>query len=133
METGKEARSPKSGGGPPWDSCPKGTDRPAWAPLAIDRSVWLVYPGSMARTWQLQEAKARFSELVEEALKGEPQLVTRRGRKAVVVLDWETYARLTGEKLALWQALRAPTPLPNDEAEALFARTEAEHREVSLF
>ena len=87
----------------------------------------------MAKTWQLQEAKARFSKLVEEALKGEPQLVTRRGRKAVVVLDWETYARLTGEKLALWQALRAPTPLPNDEAEALFARTEAEYREVSLF
>jgi antitoxin (DNA-binding transcriptional repressor) of toxin-antitoxin stability system len=26
----------------------------------------------MARTWQLQEAKARFSKLVEEALKGEP-------------------------------------------------------------
>jgi prevent-host-death family protein len=133
METGKEARSPKSGGGLPWDPCPKGTARPAWAPSAIDRSVWLVYPGPMARTWQLQEAKARFSKLVEEALKGEPQLVTRRGRKAVVVLDWETYARLTGEKLALWQALRAPTPLPNDEAEALFARTEAEHREVSLF
>jgi prevent-host-death family protein len=133
METGKEARSPKSGRGPPWDPCPKGTARPVWAPSAIDRSVWLVYPGPMARTWQLQEAKARFSELVEEALKGEPQLVTRRGRKAVVVLDWETYARLTGEKLALWQALRAPTPLPNDEAEALFARTEAEHREVSLF
>jgi len=44
----------------------------------------------MAKTWQLQEAKARFSKLVEEALKGEPQLVTRRGRKAVVVLDWET-------------------------------------------
>ena len=87
----------------------------------------------MAKTWQLQEAKARFSKLVEEALKGEPQLVTRRGRKAVVVLDWETYARLTGEKLTLWQALRAPTPLPNDEAEALFAWTEAEHREVSLF
>jgi len=86
----------------------------------------------MAKTWQLQEAKARFSQLVEEALKGQPQLVTRRGRKAVVVLDWETYARLTGENLSLWQALRAPTPLPNQEAEALFARPEAEHREVSL-
>lgn len=86
----------------------------------------------MVKTWQLQEAKARFSKLVEEALKGQPQLVTRRGRKAVVVLDWETYARLAGEKLSLWQALRAPTPLPNDEAETLFARPEAEHREVSL-
>jgi prevent-host-death family protein len=134
METGKEARSPKSGGVRLGTPAPKGPPVPRGRPLlAIDQSVWLVYPGPMAKTWQLQEAKARFSKLVEEALKGEPQLVTRRGRKAVVVLDWETYARLTGEKLALWQALRAPTPLPNDEAEALFARTEAEHREVSLF
>ncbi|GAA6751825.1 type II toxin-antitoxin system Phd/YefM family antitoxin [Thermus antranikianii] len=86
----------------------------------------------MAKTWQLQEAKARFSQLVEEAMKGQPQLVTRRGRKAVVVLDWETYARLTGGDLSLWQALRPPKPLPNEEPGALFARVEAEPREVSL-
>lgn len=86
----------------------------------------------MARTWQLQEAKARFSQLVEEAMKGQPQLVTRRGRKAVVVLDWETYARLTGADLNLWEALRPPKPLANEEAEALFARPQVEPREVSL-
>ncbi|MFN4074082.1 MAG: type II toxin-antitoxin system Phd/YefM family antitoxin [Thermus sp.] len=80
----------------------------------------------MIRTWRLQEAKARFSQLVDEAMKGQPQLVTRRGRKAVVVLDWESYARLTGADLSLWQALRLPKPLPNEEAEALFSRLEAE-------
>lgn len=86
----------------------------------------------MGKTWQLQEAKARFSQLVEEAMRGQPQVVTRRGRKAVVVLDWETYAWLTGGDLSLWQALRPPVPLANQEAEALFARLEAEPREVSL-
>ena len=80
----------------------------------------------------IAEAKARFSQLVEEAMRGQPQLVIRRGRKAVVVLDWETYSRHTGADLSLWQALRPPKPLPNEEAEALFARVEAEPREVSL-
>lgn len=90
---------------------------------AADRDKKLVH---------IAETKARFSQLVEKAMKGEPQLVTRRGRKAVVVLDWETYTRLTGADLSLWQALRPPKPLPNEEAEAPFARVEAEPREVSL-
>lgn len=47
-------------------------------------------------TWKLEDAKNRFSELVRRALKHEPQLVTRHGRKAVVVLSAEDYERLTG-------------------------------------
>lgn len=45
-------------------------------------------------TWKLQDAKNRFSEVVEEALKGHPQHVTRRGKPAVVVLSEADYARL---------------------------------------
>jgi len=37
--------------------------------------------------WRLQDAKAHFSQVVEAALQGEPQHVTRRGKKAVVVLS----------------------------------------------
>jgi len=37
-------------------------------------------------TWQLQEAKSRFSELVDCTLAEGPQLVTRRGAEAVVVI-----------------------------------------------
>ncbi|MBT4814189.1 MAG: type II toxin-antitoxin system prevent-host-death family antitoxin [Lentisphaerae bacterium] len=37
-------------------------------------------------TWQLQEAKARFSELVNQALESGPQTVTRRGQEAVMVV-----------------------------------------------
>jgi len=44
--------------------------------------------------WRLQDAKAKFSQLVELALQGEPQHVTRRGREAVVVLSEARYRAL---------------------------------------
>jgi prevent-host-death family protein len=47
-------------------------------------------------TWQLQQAKNRFSELVEAALRKGPQEVTRHGKPAVVVVSKEEYDRLTG-------------------------------------
>ena len=37
------------------------------------------------RTWQLQEARRRFSEVVDQALADGPQRVTRHGKQAVVV------------------------------------------------
>lgn len=45
-------------------------------------------------TWQLQDAKNKFSEVVDKALKGEPQEITRRGKKAVVVMSIEYYQKL---------------------------------------
>ncbi|PZQ96082.1 MAG: type II toxin-antitoxin system prevent-host-death family antitoxin [Cereibacter sphaeroides] len=47
--------------------------------------------------WTLQDAKNRFSAVVEAALAGRPQEVTRRGRPAVVVLAAEEYRRLLTE------------------------------------
>ena len=44
--------------------------------------------------WSLQDAKNRFSAVVNAALGGAPQTVTRRGRPAVVVLAVEDYMRL---------------------------------------
>ena len=49
------------------------------------------------RTWELQEAKSRFSEVVDLTLTEGPQLVTRQGAEAVVVLAAEDYHRLVGE------------------------------------
>jgi prevent-host-death family protein len=46
------------------------------------------------RSWPVQEAKAKFSELVETALAEGPQLVTKRGDEAVVVVPVETWKRL---------------------------------------
>jgi antitoxin Phd len=44
--------------------------------------------------WTLQDAKNRFSAVVEAAQRGEPQLVTKRGTPAVVVVAAEEFARL---------------------------------------
>ncbi len=49
------------------------------------------------RTWGLQKAKTRFSEIVDLTMAEGPHLVTRRGAEAVVVLAAEDYHRLFGE------------------------------------
>ena len=43
------------------------------------------------KTYQLNEARARFSQLVERALAGEPQRVTRYGKEAVVIVSEEEW------------------------------------------
>ena len=68
--------------------------------------------------WHLQDAKNRFSAVVEAALGGEPQRVTRRGRPAVVVLAVEEY-----ERLRLVEKANAPSladlmlAMPQDDEE----------------
>lgn len=52
----------------------------------------------LGRSWQLQTAKNRFSEVVDRARSEGPQVVTRRGREAVVVVGIERYRELTGQK-----------------------------------
>jgi prevent-host-death family protein len=50
-------------------------------------------------TWTVAEAKAKFSELIDKALSRGPQVVTRSGRKAVVIVavdEWERKTRRTG-------------------------------------
>lgn len=44
-----------------------------------------------ASQWRLQDAKTQFSQVVEAALAGEPQHITRRGKPAVVVLSEEAF------------------------------------------
>lgn len=44
-----------------------------------------------SNSWKLQDAKARFSDLVRRARAGEPQRVTVHGREAVVVVDPERF------------------------------------------
>lgn len=46
--------------------------------------------------WTLQTAKNRFSEVVERARKEGPQLITRRGADAVIVLSVDDYRALGG-------------------------------------
>ena len=46
------------------------------------------------KTWPVQDAKARFSELLETCLREGPQLVTRRGEKAAVLVPADEWERL---------------------------------------
>jgi prevent-host-death family protein len=59
--------------------------------------------------WRLQDAKARFSELVRLAHSDGPQHVTLHGRDAVVVVDAEEFQRLKGVRTgqSLIDALQA--------------------------
>ena len=51
------------------------------------------------RVWQLQDAKNKFSELVDEALAHGPQVVTRHGVETVVVISYNDYRkRRIGQK-----------------------------------
>lgn len=49
---------------------------------------------SNSTAWRLQDAKAQFSALVDSALRGVPQHVTRRGKQAVVVLSEQDFEAL---------------------------------------
>lgn len=62
--------------------------------------------------WMLQDAKARFSEVVRRAKSDGPQVVTVHGREEVVVLSADDYRRLKGEPTgqALVDALRGSLP-----------------------
>lgn len=47
------------------------------------------------KSWPVQEAKARFSEFLETCLREGPQLVTRRGQDAAVLVPLSEWERLT--------------------------------------
>jgi antitoxin Phd len=50
--------------------------------------------GSIMKVWQVQDAKARFSELLDDCLSEGPQLVTKRGVDAAVLVPVHEWKRL---------------------------------------
>lgn len=85
----------------------------------------------MTRTWQLQDAKARFSEFVEASLTQGPQIVTRRGRETAVLVPIAQWRRL--EKLA-GAGLKSLLLAPHPRAEALTPpRGTQRHRAPPVF
>jgi len=69
-----------------------------------------------ANTWQLQDAKNKFSDLVNKAQIDGPQIVTRHGKKAVVVLAFDDYKKLSKPKTNLYKFFRK-SPLAKLEFE----------------
>ena len=68
----------------------------------------------MNNIWQLQDAKSKFSELVDRTLAQGVQIVTRRGKRAIVVMPFEEYVRLTHHSGSLAHFLLA-SPLSGSE------------------
>ena len=55
----------------------------------------------MSQTWQLQTAKNKLSQVVNQALQSGPQIITRRGVKTAVVISFEDYRRLVASRKKL--------------------------------
>jgi antitoxin Phd len=58
------------------------------------------------RAWNLQDAKARLSELVDRCVVGEPQVIFRRGQPAVVILPFAEFERNGGSRESLLSFLQ---------------------------
>lgn len=81
----------------------------------------------MAR-WQVQEAKTRLSELIEEAQSKGPQFITRHGTERAVVLSISDYRALTAHRPNLKDYLLAGPKFDEFEVE----RPEDTGREMNL-
>ena len=79
--------------------------------------------------WQLQDAKNRFSEIVNKALRNGPQVVTRRGKKTVVIMSVEQYQILVRPKVNIVDFFQE-SPLRGEDLD--LARNKDSLREVVI-
>jgi antitoxin Phd len=77
--------------------------------------------------WQIQEAKAKFSELVQKAIDEGPQTVTRRGKDIVVVVSAQQFELMKKRQIDLKDLL--PYLAPD---EAYLERDKSLSRDVEL-
>jgi antitoxin Phd len=83
-------------------------------------------------TWQLQTAKARFSELFRKALTEGPQTVSRQGKERVVVIPAEYFERLTQRSKQTKSLAQFLAESPLAEVELDLSRSEDSGREIKL-
>jgi antitoxin Phd len=84
------------------------------------------------RKWKLEDAKNRFSEVVRRARAHEPQLVTRNGRDAVVIVSAEDYARLTAPRSLVQFMRESPLADALAEGELDLSRAEESGRDIGF-
>ncbi len=80
--------------------------------------------------WQLQEAKARLSEVIKKAVKEGPQKITVRGEPTAVVISTEEYERLKHPKGSFVEFMRS-SPLYGLELDLRREQTLTREAEVS--
>ena len=82
------------------------------------------------QAWQLQTAKARFSELVKSAADDGPQEITEHGRPVAVVISRELFDSLSGNQSSLVDFMRQ-SPLHGSD-DITFERNASPPHEVDL-
>ena len=82
--------------------------------------------------WRLQDAKARFSELVKKAVEEGPQHVSVRGAPCVVVISEAAFSKLTRRRRSIVDHLLADPPWPDDVVDAINDRPRDTGRDVDL-
>ena len=81
-------------------------------------------------TWQIQEAKAHFSEVVRQTEQAGPQEITWHGRAVAVLLSSAEYQRLTGAKQSLVEFMQHSPLFDGEDIE--FPRDSSPTREVEF-
>jgi len=89
-------------------------------------------PASISEAWQLQEAKARFSELVKQAREQGPQHITVRGEAAVVLVSEEEFARLTCSRRSIVDHILEGPRWPDDVVDAINERSRETGRDLAF-
>jgi prevent-host-death family protein len=83
----------------------------------------------MIKKWQIQDAKNRLSQVVNQAATDGPQIITVRGKPAAIILSVEEYRRLTQPSNKLADFFK-DSPLNDSELE--LERSADLAREVEL-
>jgi prevent-host-death family protein len=89
-------------------------------------------PAGTPEAWPLQDAKARFSEVVKRAVEQGPQHVSVRGEPTVVVLSEKTFAELTASRPSIVDHLLDGPAWPHDLVDVINARSKDTGRDVDL-
>jgi len=82
--------------------------------------------------WSLQDAKNRFSELVQRCRRDGPQTVTLRGERAAVVLSAEAYDALVANRSSLVDHLLTGPAWEDDLAGAIDVRAKSPGRDQAF-
>ena len=83
-------------------------------------------------TWQIQAAKAQFSEVIRRARESGPQVVTKQGKEEVVILPIEQFKKLTERAKQPKSLVKFIAESPLAEAEVDLERTPDYGRAVDL-
>jgi prevent-host-death family protein len=82
--------------------------------------------------WQLQQAKARLSELLKRARDEGPQVVTLHGKPAAVVLSAAAYEKLIQDKPSFAEFLLSGPRWPDDVLDAIDDRQRDTGRDITF-